>query len=165
MAETPRFENHGISLPRAAGQGGDKIRTRPDVAPGSPVEAGGRRARSDMRQKLAEGSGAKVEARRGLSDGWLWRPIECDGLDGRLARLFEIEAKIRCRLRTGRKPSSESVAQYLNSAHRLGLTESYVSAHREEWGPLKIAKVAPEKLGALRHSEATRLVLATGATP
>jgi len=86
-------------------------------------------------------------------------------LDGRLARLFEIEAKIRCRLRTGRKPSSESVAQYLNSAHRLGLTESYVSAHREEWGPLKIAKVAPEKLGALRHSEATRLVLATGATP
>jgi hypothetical protein len=129
------------------------------------VAKAGRDARRELREHLAAANGARIEERRGLPDGWLFERIDTQAMTGRLARLLEIEAKIRLLIRTGRKPSSESVAQALNSAHRLGLTETYVDGHREEWGPFKIQKSAPERLGALRHRKAVRIVLATGEIP
>jgi hypothetical protein len=137
----------------------------PAGRPKGANEKAGRDERRLLRERLAAANGAKIEERRGLPDGWLWQPLDSDWLDEVSARRLEIEAKIRHRFRTGRKPSSESVAQNLNSVHRLGLTETYVNSHREEWAPFKIAKGATEKLGALRHSQAVRLVLATGVTP
>ncbi len=125
----------------------------------------GRAERRDLRERLAAGNAARIEERRGLPDGWLWRPLDGDWLDEVTARRLEIEAKIRHRFRTGRRPSSESVAQDLNSVHRLALTESYVDSHREEWAPFQITKGATERLGALRHSQAVRPVLATGLIP
>jgi hypothetical protein len=137
----------------------------PAGRPKGANEKAGRDERRLLRERLAAANGAKIEERRGLPDGRLWQPLDSDWLDEVSARRLEIEAKIRHRFRTGRKPSSESVAQNLNSVHRLGLTETYVNSHREEWAPFKIAKGATEKLGALRHSQAVRLVLATGVTP
>lgn len=125
----------------------------------------GRDQRRAFRERLAAANGARVEVRTGLPDGWLFEPIGTLALDKKLSRLFEIEAKIRYRIRTGRKPGSESIAGAINSAHRLGLTETYVDGHREDWGPFKIQKSAPEKLGALRHRQAVRILLATGELP